>query len=75
MTINWPWSGENNRIPDDPRMLQLAHDMAALSKALAVAVRRIEALEQQVASIGQTQSDIRATLTEVATVLRRWDGE
>lgn len=73
MTINWPWT--NDKSTDDQRFLQLAHDVATLHRQLSTAVQRIEALEQQAAAQGQTQSDLRGTLTEVATVLKRWDGE
>lgn len=74
MTINWLWSNDD-KLMSDPRFLQLARDVASLSNALAVAVQRIEALEQQAAVEAQTQSDLRGTLVEVATVLRRWGGE
>lgn len=73
MAISWLWS--NDKSTNDQRFLQLAYDVASLTNALAVAVQRIEALEQQVSAVGQTQSDLRGTLTEVATVLKRWDGE
>lgn len=74
MTINWLWSNDD-KLMSDPRFLQLARDVASLSNALAVAVQRVEALEQQAAAHGQAQSDMRGTLAEVATVLKRWDGE
>jgi hypothetical protein len=73
MSINWLWNSDKST--DDQRFLQLAHDVATLHRQLSTAVQRIEALEQQAAQYGQTQSDMRATLTEVATVMRRWDGE
>lgn len=73
MTVTWPWN--NDKSTADQRFIQLAYDVARLTNALAVAVQRIEALEQQAAQQGQAQSDIRGTLTEVATVLKRWDGE
>lgn len=73
MTITWPWS--NDASTADQRFVQLAYEIARLTNALAVATQRIEALEQQAAQQGQAQSDIRGTLAEVATVLKRWDGE
>ena len=66
MTINWPWV--NDKSTQDQRFLQLAYEVARLTQ-------RIEALEQQAAAAAQTQSDMRGTLAEVATVLKRWDGE
>ncbi len=73
MTITWPWS--NERATSDQRFVLLAYEVARLTNALAVAMQRIEVLEQQAAQQGQAQSDIRGTLTEVAGVLNRWEGE
>lgn len=66
MTINWPWV--NDKSTQDQRFLQLVYEVARLTQ-------RVEALEQQAAAHGQAQSDMRGTLAEVATVLKRWDGE
>jgi len=73
MTIIWPWN--NDKSTADQRFGQLAYDVVRLHNALAVATQRIEALEQQAAQQGQAQSDIKCTLTEVAGVLNRWEGE
>lgn len=73
MTITWPWN--NDASTADQRFVQLTYEIARLTNALAVAVQRIEVLEHQAAQQVQAQGDIRGTLTEVAGVLNRWDGE
>lgn len=58
----------DDRLLSDPRFLQLARDVAHLTNALTAAMLRIEALERQ-------QEDSNERWSNIANVLRKWDGE